>query len=128
MRVPKLATTSPACCGNLTTARRISGKPLSDFTRFFDVFSGVKPQHGLISRGERGRFPQRRPSHAVCRSSEPESQTQGGDLCFQKVLVERSEALTVELALDGEVVEHVGEREEQLGTAVHDLVCGGEVE
>ena len=60
--------------------------------------------------------------------SEPKSQAQGGDLRFQKVLIERLEPLTVDLTLNGEVVEHVGEREEEFSASVHDLVCGCEVE
>ena len=60
--------------------------------------------------------------------SEAESQPHRGDLRFQEVLVQGVEPLAVDFVLDGEVVEDVGEREQQLGALVHDRPFGGEVD
>ena len=49
----------------------------------------------------------------------PQSQRQRGDLCLQKILIERRKALTVHLALNGEVIENVREGEDELRAFVH---------
>ena len=56
--------------------------------------------------------------HPKERVSEPDPQAESGDLRLQEVLIERREALPVDLALDGEVVEDVGESEQQFGSLV----------
>ena len=86
-----------SCGGRRNWRRRVAG-----------ALVAARTTNGCLINSERRKHPDECRPGSPC-ASEADSQAQSGDLRLQEVLVERGEALTVALALDGEVVEDVGE-------------------
>src|SRR5688572_8418893 len=107
--------------------------------RFSSAIRSSAPSHckcdsGLRLRWRSGVRPHKDPLRGLTPETnrrgglEAEAQVDGCDLGFVQVLVKRGEALTVDFALDREVIEDVGEREQQFGAIVREHPLGRQVE